>query len=503
MNPPTSPNQPDVLDDYAAAYAQFLHQYPTFRQTERLDQLRATEYARLDKTGQIYLDYTGGGLYAESQIRQHMEMLTNGVWGNPHSNNPTSLAMTHKVEAARAYVLEFFRADPHEYAAIFTANASNALKLLGESYPFAPGGTYALVYDNHNSVNGIREFAHAKGANVQYIPVTLPELRLPDEVIMRVLDAPATGQPRLLAYPAQSNYSGVQHSLAWIASAQARGWDVLLDAAAFVPTNRLDLSQVHPDFVSLSFYKMFGYPTGVGCLLARKSALAKLHRPWFAGGTVAMVSVQLRAHRLAPFEAGFEDGTVNYLHLPAVEIGLRHLNNIGLELIHERVTCLEGWLLAQLQTLHHDNGQPLVEIFGPTTTLARGGTISISLLDQNDCPFDEQMIEQLATEAHISLRTGCFCNPGAGEMAHHLTSEEILTYYHEGRVMSYLDFQTWVQQQSGKKIGAIRISVGLATTFADVYRFMQFVVSFRNKTTAEVGGNQFCAVHNPLMRDTV
>jgi len=503
MNPTTSPHHTDVLDDYAAAYQQFLHRYPTFRQTERLDQLRATEYARLDKTGQIYLDYTGGGLYAESQIRQHMEMLTGGVWGNPHSNNPTSLAMTHKVEAARAYVLEFFRADPNEYVAIFTANASNALKLLGESYPFAPGGTYALVFDNHNSVNGIREFAHAKGAEVQYIPVALPELRLPDEAIKRVLDSPTTGQPRLLAYPAQSNYSGVQHSLAWIAYAQARGWEVLLDAAAFVPTNRLDLSQVHPDFVSLSFYKMFGYPTGVGCLLARKSALAKLHRPWFAGGTVAMVSVQLHAHRLAPFEAGFEDGTVNYLSLPAVEIGLRHLNDIGMELIHERVTCLEGWLLAELQALHHDNGHPLVEIFGPTTTRERGGTISISLLDQNDCPLDEQMVEKLATEAGISLRTGCFCNPGAGEMAHHLTGEEILTYYHEGRTMSYLDFQTWVQQQSGKKIGAIRISVGLATTFADVYQFRQFVASFGNKTTAEVGGHQFCAVHDPLLRNTV
>ena len=61
---------------------------------------------------------------------------------------------------------------------------------------------------------------------------------------------------------AQSNFSGVQHPLEWIATAQARGWDVLLDAAAFVPTNRLNLSHVRPDYVALSFYKMFGHPTG-------------------------------------------------------------------------------------------------------------------------------------------------------------------------------------------------------------------------------------------------
>jgi selenocysteine lyase/cysteine desulfurase len=70
--------------------------------------------------------------------------------------------------------------------------------------------------------------------------------------------------PSLFAYPAQSNFTGVQHSLTWIQEAHDQGSDVLLDAAALVPCHRLDLSLWHPDFVALSFYKMFGYPTGVG-----------------------------------------------------------------------------------------------------------------------------------------------------------------------------------------------------------------------------------------------
>ena len=94
--------------------------------------------------------------------------------------------------------------------------------------------------------------------------------------------------------PAQSNFSGVKHPLDLVDEAQAAGWDVLLDAAAFVPTNPLDLQAVKPDFVVLSFYKMFGYPTGVGCLLVRDRALARLHRPWFAGGTVNFATVQGR-----------------------------------------------------------------------------------------------------------------------------------------------------------------------------------------------------------------
>ena len=147
---------------------------------------------------------------------------------------------------------------------------------------------------------------------------------------------------RLFAYPAQSNFSGVQHPLDWIPLAQERGWDVLLDAAAFTPTNRLDLGRWRPDFVSQSFYKMFGYPTGVGCLIARKAALAKLRRPWFAGGTITVASVQGDRFYLAEGASAFEDGTPNYLAMPAVEFGLEYLSQIGIDTIHTRVRCLTG-----------------------------------------------------------------------------------------------------------------------------------------------------------------
>ena len=96
MNASTSINySPEKMD---TALAAFKLAYPVFESTRALDELRASEYARLDKQDQIYLDYTGGGLYAASQIRQHMAMLEVGVFGNPHSKNPTSLAMTLKLE---------------------------------------------------------------------------------------------------------------------------------------------------------------------------------------------------------------------------------------------------------------------------------------------------------------------------------------------------------------------------------------------------------------------
>ena len=371
---PTStlaPAQPYPPEAWEAARSAFLQANPSYAATARLRDLRATEYARLDRLGHVYLDYTGGSLYAESQVHRHWELLQENVFGNPHSVNPTSMAATRLVDAARAYVYDFFRASPDEYTVIFTPNASGALKLVGEAYPFAPGGHYLLTFDNHNSVNGIREFAQAKGAEVLYLPVVPPDLRISQERLDDFLGRAEPGQANLFAFPAQSNFSGVQHPLELIEQAKAAGWDVLLDAAAFTPTNRLDLSIWKPDFVSLSFYKIFGYPTGVGCLLARKDALKKLRRPWFAGGTITIASVQGCGHFLADSEAAFEDGTVDYLNLPAIHIGLEYIDSIGVELIHERVAGLTGWLLAELISLRHSNGAPLVRIYGPTDTESR------------------------------------------------------------------------------------------------------------------------------------
>ncbi len=458
------------------ALAVFRQKFPTFDTTQSLDTLRATEYARLDAQQHVYLDYTGGGLYAECQVREHAELLCSHVFGNPHSTNPASQAMTTLVDRARRFVLSSFKASPQEYVVIFTPNASGALKLVGESYPFTSGGHYLLTFDNHNSVNGIREFAHAKDAAITYVPLEPPDLRVNEAHLHRLLAQACPEQPHLFAYPAQSNVTGVQHPLDWIAHAQDLGWDVLVDCAAFVPSNRLDLSRWHPDFVPLSFYKMFGYPTGIGCLLARKSALAKLRRPWFAGGTITLSSVLAadatgQGFYLTPGEAGFEDGTINYLMLPAVEIGLRYLEAIGMETIHERVRCLSGWLLEQLLDLRHSNGQPAVQIYGPITTERRGGTIAFNFCDPSGAVFDCYAIQEEANRAGLSVRSGCFCNPGVREIALGLVREDLASAFRQKERMTYEQFLHVIDD---RKQGALRVSVGLATNFADVYHFLQF-----------------------------
>jgi selenocysteine lyase/cysteine desulfurase len=455
-------------------YSAFLQKYPGYESTRSLDQLRVNDYSRLDRTGQVYLDYTGGGLYADSQVRKHQEILLGGVFGNPHSSNPTSMAATRLVEGAREHVLRFFNADPAEYDLAFTPNASGALKLVGESYPFGPGSHYLLTFDNHNSVNGIREFAHARGATVTYIPLCLPDLRVNEAQLDEFFVRAQPGENNLFAYPAQSNFSSVKHPLEWVDKAHDKGWDVLLDAAAFAPTNKLDLSRYKPDFIPLSFYKIFGYPTGLGALIARRDKLHKLQRPWFAGGTITVASVQGDKYYLAEGHAAFEDGTVDYLNIPAVEIGLRHIESIGIETINERVRCLTGWLLDQLTAMRHSTGVPLVRVYGPTDTEARGGAVTVNFFDREGRAIDHRSIEEQANRVNISLRTGCFCNPGAGEVALGISRVELDVCFnspgHENR-LTIDDFRLCID---GKSSGAVRISVGMVSNFEDIQKFLDF-----------------------------
>ena len=513
----------------------FLSAYPGYSSTALLDQLRATEYSYLDAGGHVYLDYTGAGLPAQAQLSAHAERLRGGCFGNPHSESPTSAASTELVERARLAVLAHFNAPPQEYAAIFTPNATGACRLVGEAYPFGPRTRLILTQDNHNSVNGIREFARSRGAITRYVPFCSPELRVDDDAVRQALAQPRPGPlgaawrvarcgvapsagrgwrarrqrslaadgvpdadrpaalldgaatPRrrgLFAYPAQSNFSGVQHPLSWIELAHEHGYDVLLDAAAYVPANRLDLSVVKPDFVPVSWYKVFGYPTGVGCLIARREALGRLWRPWFAGGSVYLASVQGDWHTLAPGEARFEEGTVSFLQIPDLESGLSWVRGIGMDLIHQRVTCLTGWLLGQLAGLRHGNGAPMARIYGPASTRDRGGTVAFNLLDPAGRVVDERAVARATAAAGISIRTGCHCNPGASEGASQLTRQD----WRKAARARVRTMDQYLDLLGLPSAGALRASVGLASTVEDVERFLAFVeMTYRDRVTGTDG----------------
>ncbi len=443
--------------------------------TDFFSELRRREFTRLDDGGHAYLDYTGAGLYPESLVRGEADRLCGSVLGNPHSRNPASCDCTARVDAVRERVLDYFHADPEEYGVIFTANATAAIKLVAEAFPFSRGSRFVLTADNHNSMAGVREFAERGGASVHVVPLD-DELRVSD--LAAHLDGADPAKPNLFGFPAQSNFSGVKHPLGWIEEARARGYRVLMDAAAFVPTNRLDLRAHRPDFVCVSIYKMIGYPTGVGVLLARHEALAELRRPWFAGGTVRYAAGRVPVRLLHDGPRGFEDGTLNYLGIIAAGAGLEFLDEVGIDRVNAHVMRLTVSMLERLRALRHSGGAPLVEVYGPLGTEGRGGTVAFNVLDPEGVAHGFLPLEVAAGEARVHVRGGFFCNPGAAASALHYDTEreEACTEGRTATTFALPEFSACMERPGG----ALRASLGIASNEEDVERLIAFLEGYRD-----------------------
>ncbi|KAJ7722054.1 methyltransferase type 11 [Mycena maculata] len=482
-----APTQDNISEAAVTAYQEFLDKFPEYRLTWILDTLRRSDYGRLDATGETYVDYMGGALYPESLIRVHTEFLHRSVLGNTHSVSNSSKLSLKCADEARAAVLSFFRASD-EYTVIFTPNATGALKLVGEAYPFTGGSSYVLSCDSHNSVHGIREYATHRGARVCYIPPTTTggfELSIAKNVLLR--NRPRSA-PCLFALTGQSNISNTKNSLSIIEYATALGYHTLLDAAALAATSTISLSDCPVDAMAVSFYKMFGFPTGVGALLVKKSFLLRLKRPWFAGGNVDVVQVPgnvvTRSHEL---HEQFEDGTINYLTLPAVTDGLRFLSAY-LPFLPLRLSCLMHYLVSSLSQLRHDTtGTPALRILSATPSRRlksvgdqsdTGSIISLIFLSPTGAMIPNSFVEYSASKLSLSLRTGCMCNPGGAAAI--LGIQDEMQQLSEG--VTLRDFERAV----GHELGVVRISLGLATNFQDAWTVVRFAGLIAAEKTRDV-----------------
>lgn len=473
-------------DAEARAYSAFLKSFPEYQSTWILDTLRRTDFARLDRIGETYVDYMGGAQHPESLVRVHSTFLTETVMGNTHSVSNSSKLSTRYADEARDAVLSFFRAPPG-YTVVFTANATAALKLVGEAYPFKSNSGYILGADSHNSVHGIREYASRRGAEVHYIPSTSTG----GFVLSTAKNILSQHRPQdhssLFALTGLSNITNAKNPLSIIGFASSLGYHTLLDAAALAPSSVISLSETPVDAMVVSFYKMFGYPTGVGALIVKESFLDILERPWFAGGTVDVVQVPGSIFtRTSVLHEQFEDGTINFMTLPAVTDGLRFLSAY-LPFLPLRLSCLTHYLITSLSRLRHDSaGTPVVKILSklPSRRLKSvgeqgdsGSTISLIFLSPSGEMTPNSFIEHVAVSRNISLRTGCMCNPGGA--ASLLGIQGQMERLYPGVTLK--DFERVV----GRELGVVRISLGLASNFQDVWKIVMFASSLADSRTRQ------------------
>ncbi len=266
----------------------------------------------------IYLDATGSAVYARSTLDAVFADLVSNTYSNPHSCPKTR----QKVDAARKATLRHFNAPEEDYAVVFTSGATAALKLVAESFAWRHDSSSFIYSDqSHTSVMGMRELCS---------PVPSAAFSGQEE-LERVIGRCSGSGPNLVVYPAMSNFCGRKFPLEWIdlvKSASATNF-VMLDAASFVSCDRLDLSTHKADFVCISFYKMFGYPTGLGALLVRHEAQPMLRgKRYFGGGTVDLNLVRKSRHVFKESEEWLEDGTSSFLDIATLVHGYNFIESV-------------------------------------------------------------------------------------------------------------------------------------------------------------------------------
>ncbi|XP_062168774.1 molybdenum cofactor sulfurase isoform X2 [Alnus glutinosa] len=497
----------EFLKEFGADYG-----YPNGPKT--IDEIRATEFKRLD--GLVYLDHAGATLYSELQMEAVFKDLATSVYGNPHSQSDSSSATCDLMREARQQVLDFFNASPKDYKCIFTSGATAALKLVGEAFPWSRQSSFMYTMENHNSVLGIREYALGQGAAafaidieeaVQHVvsrstvvPVRVSQHQIQRRSETRFREKEPTGDTyNLFAFPSECNFSGLRFSLDLVkiikedsekileGSPICKGcWMVLIDAAKGCATEPLDLSKHPADFVVISFYKLFGYPTGLGALIARNDAAKLLKKDYFSGGTVAASIADIDfVKRREGVEELFEDGTTSFLSIASLRHGFKILNSLTISSISRHTASLTMYVRKTLLALRHDNGASVCTVYGSDSLKVSchewGPIVSFNLKRPDRSWFGYREVEKLASLSEIQLRTGCFCNPGACAKYLDLSHSDLLSNVEAGHVC-WDDYDV----VNGKPTGAVRVSFGYMSTYEDAKKFIDFVrssfVSLPNQT---------------------
>ncbi|KAL6562442.1 Molybdenum cofactor sulfurase [Orobanche gracilis] len=445
----------------------------------------------------VYLDHGGATLYSESQMEDIFKDLNSTLYGNPHSKSNCSLMTNNIIGEARQQVLSFFNASPGEYKCIFTSGATASLKLVGETFPWSSHSTYMYTMENHNSALGIREYALGKGAaavavdiedvadldrgrigesNIKIIPHTV---RRRSEAGCRPKEQ-TSDTYNLFAFPSECNFSGLRFNLDLVnvvkgdsfetpgASPRHSGhWMVLIDAAKGSATSPPDLSKYKADFVVVSFYKLFGYPTGIGALVAGNVAAKLLKKTYFSGGTVATTIADADFYkRRDGIEEHFEDGTLSFASIASLRHGFKILNALTMSAISRHEMSLASYVREALLNMRHVDGNRVCTLYGlkdpQLSSNEMGPTVSFNMKRPDGSWIGHREVEKLASLSNIQLRTGCFCNPGACAKHLGLSHSDLLSNVEAGHVC-------WDDRDilHGKPTGAVRVSFGYMSTFED------------------------------------
>ena len=487
-------------------------------------------------------------------ILQHLDALPGRLAGLKNNNNNNSINANET--------------DNHPgYDLIFTSGTSEALRIVAERFPWSPSSSCCccgqqqqqqqqqqqsiLVYPQsvHTSVIGMRECILQRGG--RFVCKPLEDLR--NDVLQHSsyhhrrntkgddgqeddswcsgssssaasANCTTCGASRnLLVLPLECNFGGdrlvmrgvnyvrdFQKGLVMAANGNKK-WSILLDIAKAASTGPVSLRTLNPDFACLSFYKLFGEPTGLGCLLVKRTAVPLLtttstsrkhpqgknhedHRLYFGGGTVdAVLATEDFVVRRSSDGTGvgslesLVSGTPHFRGIVSLQAGFAELKRVGgMQLIRVHSVTLMRELVRRLNGLrHYETDLPVVLLYGAWAKYdlealdasvideLPGPTTAFNILRQDGTYVGYNEFSKLAAlnRPPLQLRTGCFCNPGGCQLALQLSNEDVVSNFQSsGHVCG-----DQIDLIQGKPTGAIRVSFGKDSTWEDLDALIHFI----------------------------
>lgn len=293
-----------------------------------------------------------------------------------------------------------------------------------------------------------------------------------------------SSQPTLFAYPAQSNMNGRRLPLDWPSRVRTHSHAyTLLDIAALASTTPLDLSNpsTAPDFLTLSFYKIFGFPD-LGALIVRKSA-ARLFdkRRYFGGGTTESVACgdgdnAWVVRKSKSLSARLEDGTLPTHNILALKCAIEVHEQLygGLGQVSRHVSWLAKQMYEQLASLRHENGAPVCTFYKDPASdyndpKTQGGVVAFNIMDLYGTCYGSQLVGTHAIKNAIHLRSGSLCNPAGMAQALGFEGDDLRCAFQAG----YRCGED--QGPMGRPFGMVRVSLGACSTLKDIETFVKFV----------------------------
>lgn len=234
--------------------------------------------------------------------------------------------------AAKKELAAFLEVSEEEI--IITRNATEALNIAIQGYPFKPGDEVLLNQLDYFSMIEAFKMLETRG-QLKVNTFEMPLLPQNDDEIVEQYRKLITERTKVILLTHVSNINGLVIPVAKIAAmAKAKGIDTITDSAHALGQIPFSLPQLATDFVGLNLHKWIGNPVGAGVLYIKKDRIKEM-KPLFGDVNAAENSINKLAHF----------GTTPFAVVMTIPDSLAFHRMMGIEKISKRLHYLKSiWL---------------------------------------------------------------------------------------------------------------------------------------------------------------